>query len=124
MPKERIRVIEHKGHSILLLDFSGLNPDEIIGHFEELNRTAVLQKIRLLLLDVRNTYSNDKIKSASRESIRFIEERLGTVQIALVGLRRIQMIVANAINRDQYFAKDISDAMDWLAKRAEAKKKT
>lgn len=113
----RIKIVEHKGQKVLLLDASNLKPEEIVAMFPEYQQIGVANKIRLYALDVTNTRSNDDIRKGSKESIDFIQSRLGTVYIALIGISGIQKVIASAINRDTYFASSLEDACETLVKK-------
>jgi hypothetical protein len=114
---ERLEVIERGGYKILSVNMSGQSIPEIIEMFPQMNAVAIPNKIRLFVLNIEKTHSNSDLKEASKQSISELEASVGKVYSALIGIRGIQKIIANAINRDQYFANDADDAIDWLLKR-------
>ena len=111
---ERIKIIEKSGHKILSVDMSNLTIPEVLSMYPEVNAIAIPQKIRLIMLDVTNTRSSSEIKDKSKEAISELEATVGTVYSALVGIRGIQKIIANAISRNQHFAESTQEAIEWL----------
>jgi hypothetical protein len=114
----RIKILDYKGHKILLLDASNLKVEEIIALFPEYQQTGATNRIRLYLLDVTNTRSNDDIRKASSASIDYIKSKVGEIHVSLVGITGLQKIIASAIKRDSYFASSLEDGKDWLVKQA------
>jgi hypothetical protein len=113
----RVKLTVHQGKTILILDASGLKPEEIIALFPEYEKMGLANKVHLYALDVSNTRSNSDIQKASKASIDTIQSKLGKIHIALVGITGIQKIIASAIDRDTHFAENMNEALDWLVKK-------
>ena len=116
---DRLKVVTEKGKDVLYVDLSGLPSQNIIEIFPELNKIAFTKKIRLFIFNITNTHTTVEVKNASKASIQEIESKLGKIASALFGLTGIQKIIANAISKDQYFAKDYADAMRWVLEQSE-----
>ncbi len=113
---ERITKIVHKGKDIIILDFSGLKEAEMLALFDPLHELAVKERCTRFLIDISDTFTTEKIKAASIASEAYLRERVGQPRNALVGVRGVQRMLANAIERGQYFASSREDALDHLAK--------
>jgi len=111
---DRIKIIERSGFKILSVNMSDLSIPEVLSMYPEVNAIAIPQKIRLIMLDITNTRSTSEIKDKSKEAINELEAAVGTVYSALIGIRGIQKIIANAISRNQHFAENTDEAIDWL----------
>ncbi|MBP1627941.1 MAG: hypothetical protein H6Q00_2416 [Holophagaceae bacterium] len=116
---DRVQIITHRGHKIVFVDNTGLKPAEIIALHPILTKMAIDHKINLICNDVTNTTSDEGVKKSAQESIAATTSALGKIHSAIIGIRGIQKILANAMVRDQYFASDKEDALDWLVKQAE-----
>lgn len=110
----RIKIIEKGEKSILFADYSNLKPDEILALVPEIREIQIEKRIKLLIFDVANTRFNAEIKEAGKESIKFVESKLGKTHTALLGIRGIQKIIASAVSRDVYFASNLDDAVEHL----------
>jgi hypothetical protein len=64
------------------------------------------------MLDITGTYSTPKVKETASNARQKANKQLGKVYSALIGISTIQRIIANAINKEQYFASNIDDAKD------------
>ena len=107
-------IIEYENHKILFLDMAGKDEEEILWSHPSLKEGMVKNKIVLLLLDTTNTRTTEKIKESSVETIKYVEQHNGPTLTALIGLRGIQKMIANAITKGIYFAKDREDGCRWL----------
>lgn len=112
----RIKVIEKGEKSILFVDYSNLKVDEILALVPEIREIQIEKRIKLLLFDVHNTRFNAEIKESGKESLKIVESKIGKTHTALIGIRGIQKIIANAASRDVYFASDLDDAVAHLLK--------
>lgn len=111
-------VIYHKGQKIVFTDLSGLNEQEILKGLEESKDLVLKENVKLLIVDVTNTTTTKTIKEKASGIISDVEQNVGKFHSSLIGLRLAQQVIANLINRDQYFASNIEDAKEWLAKKA------
>ncbi len=111
---DRVKVITHKGKKVIFVDNSNLKPAEIIANFPIFLDLAISQKINLVCMDVTNTMTDDAIKQAGAENHAKMDAALGKHYSAIVGIRGIQKILANAMQKGQCFAATKEEALDWL----------
>jgi iron-sulfur cluster repair protein YtfE (RIC family) len=114
---DKIKIIEKEGTKILFTNLSNLSTKEILLMFPIMTEQAIKHKISLNIIDISNTHSNSEIKDGSKAAIAAIEQKIGKVETALIGIRGIQKIIANAISTNTYFANDLDDAINHLMKR-------
>jgi hypothetical protein len=114
---DKIKIIEKGGAKILFTNLSNMTTEEILSMLPLMAELAIQHEINLNIIDISNTHSNAEIKDGSKAAIASIEQRIGKVESALIGIRGIQKIIANAISRNNYFAKDLDDAIDLLLKK-------
>ncbi|MDF1561599.1 MAG: hypothetical protein P1V51_01075 [Deltaproteobacteria bacterium] len=109
---ERVSTLVHEGKSILFIDLSGLRGEAMMPVLEEAKRRmqALGDEPLRVLTDVRDAYFTKETKDFSRSLVR--SDRNG--RSALVGITGVQRIIASAIFRDNYYAKDLEDAKRWL----------
>jgi len=109
--------IDHKGHRILRLDYSGLSPDQLVGAMREAMRVVALQppgSVRLL------TIANALLDERSAEAIRrYARHNKPYVRAsALVGPSPFQKVLLLSIKvqgRPELEAFDDEEkAKDWL----------
>jgi hypothetical protein len=112
---DRISKITHKGKDIIVLDLSGLNPETIVATFPEFNDFVVKERCPRLLIDVSDTHTTPDIKAAGAASDAYLEGKVGKTMKALVGVKGMQRLLANAMVKDQYFASSRQDGLDHLA---------
>jgi len=116
----RIRWIEHKDKSILLLDYSNfLNSDETITTISEVNKYIKKLEVYgiLLLVDVRNSHANEKIVvDALKQCAKVIKPYVK--KAAVVGVTSKQEIILTVVNMFSNLGlkpfDTIDDAKDWL----------
>ncbi|MBP1627942.1 MAG: hypothetical protein H6Q00_2417 [Holophagaceae bacterium] len=113
----RVQIITHKGKKIVFVDNSNLTPAEIIANFPIFSKLAIDNKIRLVCMDVTNTTTDDNIKKAGAETHAKMTAALGHTCSAIVGIRGIQKILANAMQKGQCFAETKEQALDWLVEQ-------
>jgi hypothetical protein len=111
---ERISKVVRDGKVIVILDLSGLKEEEILPLFPAFQEFVVKERCTRLLIDISDTYTTEKVKAASMASDAYVKEKLGKTSKALVGVKGVQRIIANAIDRNQYFASDREDALRHL----------
>ena len=112
---ERISKVTHKGKDIIVLDLSGLKPEAIVAIFPEFNVFVVKERCLRLLIDVTDTYTTPDIKAAGVASDAYVLGKVGKTMKALVGVKGMQRLLANAMAKDQYFASSRQDGLDHLA---------
>jgi len=114
---DKIKIIEKGGTKILFTNLSNMSTKEILSMFPIMAELAIQHRINLNIIDITNTHSNAEIKDGSKAAIASIETKIGKVESALIGIRGIQKIIANAISSNNYFANDLDDAINHLLKR-------
>lgn len=113
-----IKILQHKGKEIVLFDCSNQKPEDIVSVLPEVTRTMIAKRINLLLNDITNTTSDDRIKQAAVKCNQDVSTALDIkVHGAFVGMRGIQKIIASAVARDNCFASSQEEALDWLVKQ-------
>jgi hypothetical protein len=112
---QRFSKVTHKEKAIIVLDLSGLTPEEIIKTFPEFNEFVVKERCNRLLIDIHDTFTTKEVKAAVGQSMGYIQGKVGETHQALVGVRGVQRIIANAMAKGQYFASSREDALDHLA---------
>ena len=115
---ERTSIITHQGCRIVFFDGKNLKEDEICEGIEKFTDISVENKINLSILDVTGTHTTPKVRETASNAVKRASSQLGKLYSALIGLSAVQRIIANAINRDQYFASNIEDAKNWLVSKA------
>ena len=113
---DRVQIKTENGIKVLFIDFSNLPTEDVLKMLPKMNEAAVSNKLVLYILDAKNINMTGEGKSAVETSIKDIESKLGKTYSAIIGFTGIQKIIANAINKDTYFAKDYSDAVEWATK--------
>jgi hypothetical protein len=115
---EFVTILEHRGRKIVFFNCRGMAPDQVAALFPEVTRTALENRINLICTDVTGSAADDAVKAAAADSTRAIQEAMGAMHSALVGIKGLQRIIAQAIVKDQYFAKTLDEALDHLAAQA------
>jgi hypothetical protein len=116
---ERVRFIEHKGKTILFIDFSDSSPEdafEVIG----VAKTVIAKQAPSSLLTLTNTHNarfNSKIRNAMTEYVRHNKPFVKAA--AIIGVTGLQEIIFSGIlkltKRKIRLFNDIEEAKDWLA---------
>ncbi|MBP1628786.1 MAG: hypothetical protein H6Q00_3261 [Holophagaceae bacterium] len=115
---EFVQVIEHKGKKVVFFNCVGMNPDKAASLFPEVTQMCIANRINLVFSDVTDSSANDALKAAAVESTKAVAAALGSIHTALVGIKGIQRIIAQAVVKDQYFAKTREEALDHLVSKA------
>lgn len=112
---ECLTIIDHKGKKVILFDCRGMNSDQIAEQFPSYTQMAIENKINLAVSDTTGcTPPNDNMKKAAAESGEAVKAALGSQHLAMVGLKGMAKMIAQAMVKDQYFAKTLDDALDHL----------
>lgn len=115
---DNIKILTHKNQKVVFVDLSKLNEEQILATHPAIKETMISSKIRLLLLDTTNTSTTPKIRDSSKVITIQIEAKIGKTLTSIVGLRPLQKIIANAIIKDIYFARDIEAGLNWLTENS------
>ena len=117
--EKRFKWIEYKGVEILLNDYSNLTGENFIETLNILTEHFLEQKKEniLLLLDIRNSYSNKEIIEALNKASKRIKPFVK--KSAVIGVTGVKKILLNVINKvSSLGANPFSteeDAKEWLA---------
>ena len=117
---EHIQWIEHKGEKILYIDYSNLTIDEILRVLDQVTEEVLRQpkgSTILTLTNMKNTRTTKEMNERAKEMSAAIKEHVGLSAVAIVGLRGIQKVIAQAVRTDIYYADSIEAAKDWLVSR-------
>jgi hypothetical protein len=115
-----VQWIEHKGQRILYIDYSNLTIDEILGVLDQVTEEVLRQpkgSTVLTLTNMANTRTSKEMNEKAKEMSAAIREHVGLSAVAIVGLRGIQKVIAQAVRKDIYYADSIEAAKDWLVSR-------
>lgn len=116
---ERVKTIQHNGVAIAFLDASGIvDIDEFCSLLIALTTVAIDQNINHILLDVSNAFMAPKVRETTKQEAEKAKKHLGKVHTAISGLNGMQRFIANLLNKEEYFGKDLEDAKNWLAGKA------
>ncbi|HCF59384.1 MAG TPA: hypothetical protein DFS52_15500 [Myxococcales bacterium] len=112
------RWIDHQGQKIFVGEFTGMPEDQYIaaiGRCKDEILAASHPKGSLLFLTYCDAQTTEKVTAKWREFRDATSEVLrGSAIIGLTGFKRV---MARLVSRELYFAKDETDAMDWLIKQ-------
>lgn len=114
----RIRIITHRGHKIISVDTSGLKSADIATLLPILTKTAIDYNVNLICNNATNASLSFSTKRNAQDSIARARAAVGTVHSAIVGIRGIRKLLANALQKDHYFASNKEEALDWLVRQA------
>jgi hypothetical protein len=116
---ERSKWIEYKGKKLFHMDLSGLEEIDQLKILENSSEKWINsnEKTILLINDVRNTYTTEEIKIGAKRAIQAVKDNGKNIFVALIGITGIKRIIANAIEKNMYFSKNIEDAKEWLIKQ-------
>jgi len=116
--EKRFKWVEYKGAEILLNDYSNLTGENFIETLQVLTEHFLKQEKKdiLLLLDVRNSYSNKEIIEALNKASKRIKPFVK--KSAVIGVTGVKKILLNVINKvSSLGANPFSseeDAKEWL----------
>ncbi len=117
--KSRFQWIEYKGRKILLNDFKGLEGDDYVKAIKESEKESLSYGFKTVYMinDVTDSYMTPESTKAAKHWVNTFKEKELNLIIALVGIEGLRRVIAQAIRRDMYFAKNIEDAKEWLSKQ-------
>lgn len=116
---ERISIVKHKEASMVFLDASRIvDIDEFCQYLKDLTDLAIEQNINLIMIDVENAFMAPKVRQTTKQEAQRAQAHFGQVHTAISGVKGLQRVLINLINRKEYFAKDLEDAKSWLISKA------
>ncbi|MBN1798541.1 MAG: hypothetical protein JW822_08180 [Spirochaetales bacterium] len=114
---EQIKWIKHKGKKILVCDFSNYNEKQYLAGVDAMEKELLKQargSFPLLIVDVTNSHMNQVTSDRGKQCAIAVQKAGITTLTAMVGITGVKRIIAQAISRDVYFAKDMESAKEWL----------
>ena len=112
---ERVSIIKHKGVSIAFLDANTvIDIDEFCRYLVDLTNLAIDQNINLIMIDVENAFMAPKVRQTTKRESDRAKAHFGRIHTAISGVKGLQRVLINLINKNEYFAKSLDDAKDWL----------
>jgi len=117
-----VRIITHRGHKILAVDTSGLPSEEIATLHPILARTAIDHKINLVCNFINDSGLDFARRRSTRDAVARARTEVGRLHSAFIGLCGIRKLLANAIQKEHFYAADREEALDWLVKQAEKRR--
>ena len=117
---ERISFITHQGKSIMVIDFTGLEPKEFLLLLEVVQRTVARHDPGSLLTlgDLTGAHVDRAVVTRMKEVL--VRDRPFVKRAALVGIDSLPKVYLENMKsfsqRDLPFFKTREEAMDWLAK--------
>ena len=102
------------------MDLSGLSEEEQLKIVEKATDMWIesSEKKILLINDVSDTFTTQEVKAAAKHAIEAVRDSGKEIIITLIGITGIKRVIAKAINREMYFAKNMDDAKEWLLSNA------
>lgn len=114
--KSRVRVIEHKGRTIIYGDYSDVKGDDFIraiGEQESVSLECREENV-LHLMNFTNCTMSTEARRRAEQMIRTLYDSGRTVKSACFGVSGIQRVIVSAVKLDLYFSENIEDAKEWL----------
>jgi hypothetical protein len=114
---KHVEWIEYKGNRILLCNFSNFNEQQYLDGVDEMEKELLNQPqgSRLLhIVDVTDSTMTQKTSDRGKKTVELLSKAGIATLTAMVGITGIKKIIAKAISKDVYFAKDMDSAKDWL----------
>ena len=120
---ERVSWIEHKGKSILYINYSGLSArkdkDLLLEIIEEVKKQAFEKQSKsLFLTNAKDAYTDSFILSKLKEAAKFCNDNDLVEKECIVGLGGLKKAFIRIINTfaksTLIMFKDLDEAKDWL----------
>ena len=116
--ENRVSELSHKGKKIIYGDYSGLRFEdfsEVIGQQESASLKATDKNI-LHLLNFTDCKMSASSKDRANTMLKTLNDNGYAVKTACFGIGSLQRLIASAVQKSMYFAKNMEDAKDWLVK--------
>jgi hypothetical protein len=117
MAKE-IEWIEYKGKKILLCNFAGYDEAQYMAGVDAMEAELLKQppKTRILhIVDVTDSHMTKATSDRGKQTVDVVGKAGIMTLTTMVGVTGIKRVIAQAIAKDVYFAKDMDDAKEYLA---------
>jgi hypothetical protein len=116
--ENRISEIQHNGKKIINGDYSGLKLNDFLEVIEQQENMSLKSpdKNILHLLNFTDCKMNTESKERANTMLERLNENGHNVKTACFGIGSLQRIIASAVQRNMYFAKNIADAKNWLVR--------
>jgi hypothetical protein len=111
-----VHIVEHRGKRIYYANYANLKPEEFIKGIEELGSVCARssEKNLLHLLNFTDCVMSSEARDKADEMVVTLQNRGYTIKTACFGVKGLQRVIANAVKKDMFFAKDEAQAKEWL----------
>ncbi len=112
-----IQWIEHEGKRILLCNFAGYDETQYMKGVDAMEAELLKQKPRERVPHIVDVTDSHMSKASSDRGKRTVDVlgKAGIVTVtAMVGVTGIKRVIAQAISKDVYFARDMEDAKKYV----------
>jgi hypothetical protein len=113
---ERVKWIEYRGKKILFCDFSNHDEQQYLVGVEEMETELLKLKPDTVwpqIVDVTNSTMTKVTSDRGKKTVALLSEANIKTRTAMVGVTGIKRVIAQAISKDVYFAKNMDDAKEW-----------
>jgi len=118
--KDRINWIDHMGYKILSADYSKLSEPDYIKTMEEVKDELdklPSEETVLVMANVTGTKPSMKVRDKGKDVSNAMKRFKGEAN-AVIGVTGVMKVLAKTFTSGMYYAKDESDAKDWLVTQA------
>ncbi|MFC1678148.1 hypothetical protein ACFLZ9_00245 [Patescibacteria group bacterium] len=121
---ERVKIIDYKGHEIVLLDLANLNEEEILVGLDEI-KEKIEQKFydpenSLVLVDITKLETTIKIIEKASKLHGVTKGKIKRLAIMGAGSKVVR-VIANAFDTKFHIANTAEEAKEWLIKLESSK---
>ncbi len=112
-----IQWIEHNGKRILLCNFVGYDETQYMKGVDAMEAELLKQKPgeRILhIVDVTDSHMTKATSDRGKRTVEILVKAGITTLTAMVGVTGIKRVIAQAISKDVYFAKNLEDAKNYV----------
>ena len=111
-----VEIITFKGKKIIYGNYSDAKGDEFIKRIDQHETESYKSRDKkiLHLLNFTNSKMNSNAKKRADKMINNLSSKGYEIKTACFGITGLQKIIAGAVMRDMYFAKNADDAKEWL----------
>lgn len=112
-----IKWIDFNGKKIMFCDFSNFDEQQYMDGVDLMEQELLKQSrgsCTPQILDVTNSHMTQKTSERGKQTVKVLSEAEITTNTAMVGISGVKRIIAKAISRDVFFAKDMQSAKEWV----------
>ncbi len=114
---DKVKMIKHNGKDIVFADYSNTKTADFVVLIEEQEKITLKSANKTVhhLMDFTNAAMKKEAKVRADAMLKMLISKGYTVHSACYGVTRLTRIIANAAQKNMYFAKDEADAKEWLS---------